>query len=60
MPMCGGRSYLPLYDILRPPAKDMIDDIREQSDDDGETRRPNPRILPMMKTGVQKFEQKFQ
>jgi len=33
--MCGGRSYLPLDDILPPPAKDMIDDIGEELDDDG-------------------------
>jgi hypothetical protein len=39
--MCGGPSYLPLDDILPPPAEDMIDDIWEESDDDGETRRPN-------------------
>jgi len=40
--MRGGRRYLPLDDILPPPAKDMIDHIGEESDDDGETLRPNP------------------
>ena len=59
-PMRGGRSYLPLDDILPPPAEDMIDDIGEESDDDGETRRPNPRSFPTTKTGFQKFERKLQ
>jgi len=59
-PMCGGHSYLPLDDIIPPPAKDMIDDIREESDDDGETWRPNPRSFLTTKTGFQKFEQKLQ
>ena len=59
-PMRGGRSYLPLDDILSPPAEDIIDDIGEESDDDGEMRRPNPRSLPTTKTGCQKFEQKLQ
>jgi hypothetical protein len=39
----------------------MIDDIREESDDDdGETRHPNPRSFLTTKTGFQKFEQKLQ
>jgi len=59
-PMCGGCGYLPLDDILAPPAKDMIDDIREELDDDGETRRPNARSFPTTKTGFQKFEWKLQ
>jgi hypothetical protein len=59
-PMRGGRSYLPLDDILPPPAEDMIDDIGEESVDDGETRRPNPRSFPTTKTGFQKFERKLQ
>jgi len=58
-PMHGGRSYLPLDDILPPPAEDMIDDIGEESDDDGETWRPNPRSFPTTKTGFQKFERKM-
>jgi len=60
MPMRGGRSYLPLNDILPPPAEDMIDDIGEESDDDGETRCPNPRSFLTTKTGFQKFEWKLQ
>jgi len=48
MPMPGGRSYLPVDDILPPPAEDMIDDIREESDDDGETRRANQRCFPIV------------
>jgi len=38
----------------------MIDDIGEESDDDGETRRPYPRSFPTTKTGSQKFEWKLQ
>jgi len=60
MPMRGGRSYLPLDHILLPPAKDMIDDIGEELDDDGEMGRPNPRGLPTTKTGFQKFERNLQ
>jgi len=59
-PMCSGRSYLPLHDIVPPPAKDMIDDIGEELDDDGETWRPNPRSFPTMKAGLHKFECKLQ
>jgi len=59
-PMLGGRSYLPLDDILPPPAEDMIDNIGEESDDDGETQRPNPRSFPTTKTGFQKLERKLQ
>jgi len=51
--MHGGRSYLPLDDILPPPAEDMINDIGEKSDDDGETQRTNPRSSPKTKTGFQ-------
>jgi len=56
----GGRSYLPLDDILPPPAEDIINDIGEESDDDGKTRRPNPRSFLTTKTGFQQFEQKLQ
>jgi hypothetical protein len=59
-PMCGGRTYVPLDDILPPPAEDMIDDVGEESDDDGKTRGPNPRNFPTMKSGFLKFEQKLQ
>jgi hypothetical protein len=59
-PMYCGRSYLPLDDILPPPAEDMIDDIGEESDDDGDTWRPNSRSFAMTNTGFQKFEQKLQ
>jgi len=60
MPMRGGRSYFPLDDILPPPAKDLIDHIVEESQDDGETRRPNPSSSLTTKTGFQKFERKLQ
>ena len=59
-PMRGGRSYLPLEDILPPPAEDMINDIGEESDDDGETRHPNPRSFPTTKTGFQQFQRNLQ
>jgi len=55
-PRRGGPSYLPLNDILPPPAEDIIDDIEEESDDDGETRCPYSRHFPMTKTGFQMFE----
>jgi hypothetical protein len=58
--MHGGRSYVPLDDILQPLAEDMIDNIGEESDDDGPMRRPYPRGLPMTTTGFQKFERKLQ
>jgi hypothetical protein len=54
-PMRGGRSYLALDDTLPPPAEDMIDDIREELDVDGEMWRPDPRSFPTTKTGFQKF-----
>jgi hypothetical protein len=60
MPTRGRRSYLPLDEILPPPAEDMIDDIGEESDDDGETGCPNPRIFQTTKTGFQMFERKLQ
>jgi hypothetical protein len=42
-PTHGARSYLPLEDILPPPAEEMIDDIWEESDDDSEMWHPNPK-----------------
>jgi hypothetical protein len=59
-PMNGGRSYLPLDDILPPPAKNMIKNIREESDDDGEKQRPNSRSFPTRTTGFQQLERKLQ
>jgi hypothetical protein len=60
MPMRGGCSSLPLDDIHPPPAEDMIDNIWEESDDDGETGHPNPRSFPTRKTGFQKSQWKLQ
>jgi hypothetical protein len=40
-PMSVGRSYLTLDDILPPPPKDTMNDIGQESDEDGETRHPN-------------------
>jgi len=54
--MRGGRSYIPLDDILHAAAEDMIDNIGEQSDDDGETWRLKPRSFPTTKTGFKNFE----
>ena len=58
--MRGGRSYHPQDDIFPPPAEDMINDIGEELEDDGEMRRPNPSSSLMTKTGLQKFELKLQ
>jgi hypothetical protein len=49
-PMRGGCSYHSLDNIRPPPAKDLIDDVEEESDDDGYTQRPNPRSFPMTKS----------
>jgi len=59
-PVHGGRNYLPLDDILPPPAEDIIDNIRHKSDNDGETWHPNPRSLPTKKTCFQKFQRELQ
>lgn len=45
-PIRRGLSYLPLDDMLQPPAEDIIGNFREVSDDDGEMRRLNPRRFP--------------
>jgi len=55
MPSSGGHSYLPLDHSLPPPAENMMDDTREESNDDGETWYINPGSFPMTKTGLQKF-----
>jgi len=54
-PMCGGRRYLSLGDIPPPSAEDMIEDIREKSDDDADSRCQNPRCFLTTKTGFWKF-----
>jgi len=43
----------------QPPAEDMIDDIWEESVDNGETWRPNPSSIPTTNSGCQKFERKL-
>jgi len=60
MTMHGGRSYLHLDDIWPPPSEDMIDDIRNELDDDAETWCPNPSIFLRTKSGFQKFERMLQ
>jgi hypothetical protein len=59
-PMRGGHSYLPLNNILPPPAEDVIDDIQEESDDDGETQYPNPRSFLTTKSCFENFELNLQ
>jgi hypothetical protein len=54
--MRGGLSDLPLDEILPPSAEDMIDIIGDESDDDGETRRPYPRDFLTTTIGFGKFE----
>ena len=51
-PMRGGRSYLPLDDILPPPAKNMIDNICGELDDDAEMWHPNRKRFPTTTTGL--------
>jgi len=58
--MRSGPSYLPLNDILPPPANNMIDDIGEELDDNGETQRTNPRSFPTTETDFHMFERKVQ
>ena len=55
-PIHGGCSYHPLDDILPPPPTNRIDHIGEESDNDAERHRQNPRSFPMTKTGFQLFE----
>jgi len=59
IPMRGCCSYLPLDVTLPPPAEDMIDDSGEESDDEGQTRRPNPRSFRPTKPGFRKFEMRL-
>jgi hypothetical protein len=58
-PMRGCHSSCYLDDILPRPVKDMMDDLVEQSNDDGETWHPHSRSSPTTKTDFQKFELKF-
>jgi len=53
--MRGGRSYHPLDDIPPPATEDMMDDMGEESDVNGETRCPNPNSFPTTKPGFQSF-----
>jgi len=58
--MGGGHVYLSLDYILTPPAKDVIDDIGAELNDDGEIWHTDPRRFLMAKTGFQKFAWKIQ
>jgi hypothetical protein len=57
-PLSGGRSNLPLIDIIPPSAVDIINNTEDKSDD-GETWSLNARSFPMTKTLFQKFEQQL-
>jgi hypothetical protein len=59
-PMRGGPSYLPQDDILPPPGKSIIDDLREELDNHCRMQLPNRRSLLMTYTGFQNFERKLQ
>ena len=58
-PTRGGENNVPLESIPPPAAENMIDNIREESDNDSETRHPNPSTVQLTKTGFQKFEMKL-
>ena len=59
VPIRGGGSDLALDDARTPTTKELLNDIAEELDDDGVTRRPNPRSFPMSKTGIQLFDPKL-
>jgi len=56
--MHGGHCYLLLNRILPPPAKDMINDIGEESDDNVVMWNPYVRSFPITKIGFQQLERK--
>jgi len=55
-PMCAGRSYLHLEDIITPTAKNMIAKNGEESYDNAKTWHPNPKIFPKTITGFHQSE----
>jgi hypothetical protein len=55
-----GRSYLSLDAIIPPPAEDLIYDIGEKLDDDGETRHPSPSSVAITNSGFQMSERTLQ
>jgi len=55
----SGRMQYDYTQTNKLPAKDMIHDIGEESDDDGEKRRPSPRSVPTMKTGFGMFDRQL-
>jgi len=59
MPVCGGRSYLPLGYMLPPADEDMMYDIGVEWDDDAETWHLNPTSFLTTITGIKKFEWKL-
>jgi len=59
IPTHGRRSNHPVDDILTPAANDLIDEIRAESDDDAETRHPNPTSFLMTTPGSQSLKGSF-
>jgi len=59
-PTRGGRSYIPLDDLIPHAAKDTIDDVMVESDDDAETRSLNPCNFWMTNPGFHNLERKLQ
>jgi hypothetical protein len=57
--MRGGCSYLPQDDIFPPPAKDIIDNVKEELNKQGEMRCAHRLNFLMMKPGFQQFEWKL-
>lgn len=60
MPIRGYCKYLHLDNVPPPPAKDMIHNIREESDDGADIRCSNQRSFPMTQAPFLMFEMKYQ
>jgi hypothetical protein len=58
--MYGGHTYIPLDNRLLPPAKNVIDDIHDESYADAKKWCPYPRCSQIAKTGFQTFEMQHQ
>jgi hypothetical protein len=56
MRMHSGHSFHPVNDILPHHGEDMINDIREESEDDSGMWLPHPTNFLTMNTGFQMFE----
>jgi len=58
MPKQGDRCYLPLGNNLPSAVEDMINNIKEESDDDAEIWHPNATSIPTTKLDFQMFDTK--